>query len=340
MHLAGQVSSSDTSAKLVKLREAEPVCVFDDHDGRIGHVDTDLDDGRCHEHADLAGAETVHDFLLLGSGQFSVHEPDFVVDENLRLEERRLGFRSGGIRARHVAFVLDADRCELVDVFLVAVAAFLAFGLFPFLANERAHDIDLLSACERFLRSVVGAPFVSEGMHNRLSRCRIARALLDVGKRQVAEQRECERAGDRRCRQEQRIGAFALGQQRGALLDAKSLLLVYDAQRAIREHDVVFEECMGSEQYAGRARCHSLDDVIAFIGRRRAGEDVPADVRLVKQWPKAGCMLACEDLGRCHERCLAACIGSCGQRECGHDGLAGSDVAKQHVVGGFVGSKA
>ena len=124
------------------------------------------------------------------------------------------------------------------------------------------------------------------------------------------------------------------------MLDAEPLLFVYDAQRAICEYDIVFEKRMGAEQYAGRTSCHSLDDAIALIGRRRAGEDVPGDAGLVKQRPKAGSMLPCENLGWRHESCLTTCIGGCCQRERGHDGLAGSHVAEQHVVGGFVGGKA
>src|SRR5262249_29782197 len=41
---------TDAAAQLMELREAEPIGVVDDHHGRRGHVDTDLDHRRGDEH--------------------------------------------------------------------------------------------------------------------------------------------------------------------------------------------------------------------------------------------------------------------------------------------------
>ena len=41
----GQGGTSDSSAQLMELGEAELLGVEDDHKGRLRHVDADLDDG-------------------------------------------------------------------------------------------------------------------------------------------------------------------------------------------------------------------------------------------------------------------------------------------------------
>ena len=51
------VAPPDAAAELVELGEAEALGVLDDHDGRVGHVDADLDHGGGDEDADLAGEE-------------------------------------------------------------------------------------------------------------------------------------------------------------------------------------------------------------------------------------------------------------------------------------------
>ena len=57
---ARRAAPPDPAAQLVQLGDAEAVGVLDDHDGGLGHVDADLDDGRRHQHLELAGAEAVH----------------------------------------------------------------------------------------------------------------------------------------------------------------------------------------------------------------------------------------------------------------------------------------
>ena len=47
-------SAADPAAELVELGEAEPLGVLHEHDGRVRHVDADLDDGRRDEQVGLA----------------------------------------------------------------------------------------------------------------------------------------------------------------------------------------------------------------------------------------------------------------------------------------------
>ena len=60
-------ATADAAAKLVQLREAEALGMFDHHDGGVGNVDADFDDGGGDQHVDLAALEAAHDdFLLVG----------------------------------------------------------------------------------------------------------------------------------------------------------------------------------------------------------------------------------------------------------------------------------
>ena len=51
------LTAPNASAKLVELCEAEAFGAFDDHEGRVGDIDADLDDGRGDEYSQLARRE-------------------------------------------------------------------------------------------------------------------------------------------------------------------------------------------------------------------------------------------------------------------------------------------
>ncbi len=55
----------DAAAQLVQLRQAHALGVLDDHQRRVRHVDTDLDDRRRDEQIELGGLERAHDDILL-----------------------------------------------------------------------------------------------------------------------------------------------------------------------------------------------------------------------------------------------------------------------------------
>jgi hypothetical protein len=57
-------ATPDPAAQLVQLADAEAVGVQHHHHGRVRHVDADLDDGRRHEHVQLAAGEALHDGVL------------------------------------------------------------------------------------------------------------------------------------------------------------------------------------------------------------------------------------------------------------------------------------
>ena len=71
------LAAPDATAQLVQLGDAEALGVLDEHYGRVGDVDADLDDGRGDEHVGFAGGERGHRLLLLARSHAAVqqHEP-------------------------------------------------------------------------------------------------------------------------------------------------------------------------------------------------------------------------------------------------------------------------
>src|SRR5689334_4741653 len=57
-------TATDTTAELMQLRQAEAIGILDDHDGRVRHIDTDLDHRRGDEHVDLAAPVRTHHGLF------------------------------------------------------------------------------------------------------------------------------------------------------------------------------------------------------------------------------------------------------------------------------------
>ena len=70
-------AASDAAAKLVKLGEAEAFSVLDDHDGGVGDIDADFDDGGGDEDLRFVFAEALHDFFLFVAGEAAVQEAEF-----------------------------------------------------------------------------------------------------------------------------------------------------------------------------------------------------------------------------------------------------------------------
>ena len=60
----------------MELGQAEPFRAFDDHQGRIGHIDPDLDDGGGDEDGQIAAGERRHDGVFFGALHATVDQPD------------------------------------------------------------------------------------------------------------------------------------------------------------------------------------------------------------------------------------------------------------------------
>ena len=70
-------AAADASAQLVKLGEAETLGMFDDHDGGVGNVDANFDDGGGDEDLHFIAAETLHDIVFFFAGEAAVQQANF-----------------------------------------------------------------------------------------------------------------------------------------------------------------------------------------------------------------------------------------------------------------------
>src|SRR5690606_1187833 len=83
----------------MELSETEPIGPLDQHDGRVRHVDADLDDGGRDENVELVIAEETHHVVLLRRTHPSVQETNPEVWEDISGEPLVLGKRSPRVDA-------------------------------------------------------------------------------------------------------------------------------------------------------------------------------------------------------------------------------------------------
>ncbi len=86
-------AATDAAAELMKLGEAETVCMFHHHDGGVGDVDADFDDGGGDEDVEFAAFEAGHGDLFVVGGHAAVEEAEAEAGEFGGLE---LGVHFGG----------------------------------------------------------------------------------------------------------------------------------------------------------------------------------------------------------------------------------------------------
>jgi hypothetical protein len=83
------------AAQLVQLRDAEAIRLLDDHDGRVRHVDAQLDDGGRHQHVQARRRERAQRLLLRVGGQRAVQQADA---RGAELAQQARVLRDGGDR--------------------------------------------------------------------------------------------------------------------------------------------------------------------------------------------------------------------------------------------------
>jgi len=86
-------AAADAPAKLVELREAEAIGVFDHHDGRVRDIHADFDDGGGDEDERFLPAEAFHDGFLFFVFQAAVEKTDAQIGKNVAREALEFGCR-------------------------------------------------------------------------------------------------------------------------------------------------------------------------------------------------------------------------------------------------------
>ena len=114
-------------------------------------------------------------------------------------------------------------------------------------------------------------------------------------------------------------------------MHAEAMLLVDDGEREVAERDVLLEQRVGADQEIDLAGREAGQDVGALAAAFAAGEQRDAHADRLGERRDGGEMLARQDLGRRHQRGLAAGLDHRRAGEQRHHGLARADVALQQA---------
>ena len=291
----------------MQLRQAEAFRMFNHHQGRIRHVDADFNDGRRHQHMDVAAAERIHDRLLFSRLQAAMHEADLQVRQCRH--QCGLGFCRGLQLQRFRFFDQRTDPIRLAAFERGRVHALDDF-IAPVLVDVARHD-----------RRAPGRQFIN-GRHF-----------------QVRVIRHGQRARNRRGRHHQlmrhvraAVGIHALVAQREALADAETMLFIDNDKTEPREMHGILED-----------RMRANDELRRAIGNRGLRERLvffpeaarePGDRYAQRREPLRDLaeMLFREDFRRRHQDGLVTAVDGLRGRERGDDRLAAADIALQEPL--------
>ena len=222
-------------------------------------------------------------------------------------------------------------RCPQSLVPLLGGGEIDAFGFL----DQRADPIDAAAGVERARYRVDHFAQTVEGHGTRIDLLPARRLFAQLGNVHVAEIGQHQSARDRRRREHEEIDRLALVRQSKPLVDAEAVLFVDDRQREIAERDVLLEQRMRADDeidIAGGKRCENVLAVAAALAAGEDGEPQPGGLR---QWCDGGKMLPRQNLGRRHERRLAAGLDHMRGGKERHHGLAGTDVALEEAKHAF-----
>ena len=210
-------AASDASAELVELGETEAVGGFDHHNGCVGDVYADFDDGGGNEDVEVAVVEGGHDGVLLSGGQTSVEEADAEVGKD-----------------------------ELVKsfVFLGGGLGLGEFGLFD--EGEDDEGLSALShlSSQMIIRGVAVVGFDVAGDDGGAT----GGHFVYGGNVEVAVEGEGEGAGDGGGGHDEDMRrGVAFAPQGGALHDAESVLFVDDGEGEVGDLHGLLDEGVGAD---------------------------------------------------------------------------------------------
>ncbi len=198
-------------------------------------------------------------------------------------------------------------------------------------ADQRADPEQPLAAIQR-CRDRVQDP-VQAGKRHRAGPDRLApgRLLAQLRNRHVAIQREHQGARNRRRGHEQEIGAPALGGEIQSLVHAEAMLLVDDRQSQIGKGDIALEQGMSADRDPGRAARQLVEPASTPSAALAPGEQKRGEAGRSQQRSQTARVLTGQNLGRRHDRRLAAGFDRSQHGEGGDQRLAAADIALQEA---------
>ena len=299
-------AAADASAQLVQLGEAETFGVLDDHDGGVGNVDADFDDGGGDEDLRFVVPEGLHDSVLFFAGEAAVEQAELELGKDFF--GKAFVFFHGGFQFQ---FRFFDDRID--DVALAAGGDF---------------------AAERF-------PHAGEmrfGGHVGFDGSSARGKFVENGNVKIAVERERKRARDGRGGENENVRRVAVGggfvHELFALENTETVLLVNCGEAEAGEEDVVFDEGMSADDELRFA----IGDAIAcggFFGRfQAADEELNLIAGFFEDAPRGKIVLDSENFGGRHQSGLATVFDGDDRGLQRDDGLAAADVALQQAIHG------
>lgn len=271
--VGGFGSPADAAADLVELGQAKTVGVFDHHDGGVGDVDADFDDGGGEEGIDPAGTEFVHHLFFFVGGELAVNHAQAQAGQGAFGEAVKLGLDAAGL-VQAIIFDLRHDD--------VGLAAF-----FHLLLDEQVG----LGAL------VLAKPAGLDGLSSR-------RQFIERADVKICEVGEGEGSGDWGGGHDQVMGRVAFAFKDRALADAELVLLIDDHQAQVGELDVFLDQGLRADREVDLAAGQVLEERALALALGAVGEELDGDAGAFEQPGEGEVMLLGQDFGGGQERAL------------------------------------
>ena len=141
---AGIAATTYAPPQLMQCGEAESLAVFDEHDGGVGHIHADLDDGRRDQYIDIPLPELLDDTVFIASAHLAVQHLDTMANEELS-QARRLRIDGMKRQLGPSLLLFPAGKGNVLE--LVLIIAF---------RHQGADDIGLVPGLESRSNRTIG----------------------------------------------------------------------------------------------------------------------------------------------------------------------------------------
>ena len=291
----------DPSAQLVKLREAEPLRVLDDHHRRLRDVHPHFDDRGRDEQLEVAPLEPPHRLFLLRRLHPAVQQPH--PDAGERFPETL-----GGARG--------VPQGDLVG-----------------LLHQREDDVRPPSPRDLPADLLEDLPPTVLRDDLRADRNPSARHLVEHRDVEVSVQRDRERPRDRRGGHDEEVrGDPSFPAEGGTLENPEPVLLVDHSQRQVAERDALLDQGMRSHDDVRLPVPDPFPNRFALLRRQRGGKERDPDRQSRRPFQEPPVMLLRQDLRGRHHRGLHAVPPGDHRGDPGDDRLAAAHVPLQEPV--------
>lgn len=231
----------------MELGETHAVGIEDGHDGRVGYIDTDFNDGGSNKDLNLAAREGVERSLLFFAIHASVEQPESIRLQNALLELDENLFGAVGIV---VTFLIDARRDDIG----LATGGHL-------LGNEFPPFIMVIGFAE------VGVDFGSTFGF-----------VFEDGKIEISHRGHGEGPWDGGRGEDEIVGLGGPFAKGGSLFDAEFVLFIDHDKSEFGELDMFAEECLGADDDVDRSEGDAFLHFGAIAGGEGANEEPNFDL--------------------------------------------------------------